>query len=175
MMAAKQGEKETFDYINAYEKAAMDVVSACGSREAANRMLDEIHGHYEKTDIQLKKLEKDHGAGSAKFEQEKALLLKEANRQVHVSIERYAPQTKDHVKEIILGVSLAASAVFMPAIYPASLLLTASGIAAVGGSSYISYNLLRKWKVLVGKTKMAGMVGVLNPKHVKLGGFLKKK
>lgn len=175
MIKNRQNEEKTFDYIGAYEQAIRDIVDSCGSREAANKMLDDIYKHYEKTEAALKKLEKAYGKGSEKFEMEKALVLERARLELNSTVERHAPHTKEHMKEIILGASLAISAIVMPVIYPASLLLTASSIVAIGGSYYISFNVLRRWKASAGKSKIAGMLGVVKPRRSRITALLDRK
>ena len=174
MQKAKETEEKTFDYVGAYEHAIKDIIETCGSREAANRMLDDIYKHYEKTDASLKKMEKAYGKGTERFEVEKTLLLEKARTELNQSVEKHAPSTKEHIKEIILGASLAIAAIAMPALYPASLLLTASSIIAIGGSYYVSFNVLRRWKALAGKSRITDLLGVVKPKRLKLAALQEK-
>ena len=175
MMKNKQSQEKTFDYIGAYEQAIADIITTCGSREAANKMLDEIYKHYEKTDAAIRKLAKECGRDTQRFETEKALLLQKARHDLDATVEAHAPHTKEHMKEIILGASLAIAAIVMPVVYPASLLLTASSVMAIGSSYYIGFNNLSRWKALAGKSKISSLLGVIRPRRVKLEGIMKKK
>lgn len=167
MAGTDSPEKETYDYIGAYEKAIRDVVKASGSRDAANRMLDDLHDHYEKTGVELKRIKRIYGDRPETHETKKAALLTDARFEVNQIIERHVPRITDHVKELIIGTSLAATATMLPATYAISTLAVATGIITIGSSYYIGFNLIRKWKALAGKHKIASYAGVMSPRHVK--------
>ena len=174
MQKLEEIKEKTFDYIGAYEQAIKEIVKTCGSRESANKMLDDIYKHYERTDAALKKLERECGKDTEKFEMKKVELLEKAKYELNMNVEKHAPQTKERTKEIILGASLAVAAVVMPVVYPASLLLTASSMVAIGSSYYISFNVLRRWKALAGKAKIRSLLGTIKPRRVKLEAVAKK-
>jgi hypothetical protein len=169
----KENEKREFDYIGAYEKALKDVVSACGSRETANKLMTELERQYETTEKELEKLDKN----TPEYDSMKNIVLGRARESIHSIIEKYLPHTSDHMKELILGASLAISAVLLPAAATASLLMTASSIVAIGGSYYIGFKLLSNWKTMTSKNTIARMTGKVSHKSVKGLGIklLKKK
>ncbi|HIH19574.1 TPA: hypothetical protein HA225_06420 [Candidatus Micrarchaeota archaeon] len=155
-----------FDYVSAYEGAIREVVKSCGSHESANQLLDELHSHYEKTGLELKRIKKIYGDRPAVHEEKKNSLLSGAKSEVNQIIEKHAPHVSDHVRELILGTSLVATATMMPAAYGASALAAAIKIIAIGGSYYVGFGLMRKWRALAGKHKVASYAGVMSPKHV---------
>ena len=128
--------KKAFDYVGAYEKAIRDVVKASGSRDAANRMLDDLHDHYEKTGGELKRIKRIYGDRPEAHETKKAALLTDARFEVNQIIERHVPHISDHIKELIIGTSLAATATMLPATYAVSALAVATGIITIGSSYY---------------------------------------
>ncbi|VVC01680.1 Uncharacterised protein [uncultured archaeon] len=156
----------TFDYVGAYEAAIKEVVKACGSREAANRMLDELHAHYEKTGAELKRIKRIYGDRPELHSQKKAALLADARFEVHRIIEQHAPHTSYRVHEVFLGTSLATAATILPAALAASTFSTAAAIAAIGSSYYIGFRLLRRWKALAGRHRVAAYAGMASPRHV---------
>jgi len=166
MPILKNAEGAAFDYVSAYEKAMRDVVQACGSREAANEMLDELHDHYEKTGVELRRLKRLYGDKPEAHAAKKAALLARARQEVNEIIEKHAPHTGDHVKELILGTSLAATAILLPVSYAVSTLAVATSIVAIGSSYYIGFKLLNNWKAISGKERIASMAGRVGPKHI---------
>src|SRR3989338_1966204 len=101
-------ESKVFDYIGAYEKAIRDLIAACGSKEAANVMLDELHQHYESTYSRLQQLDRELGEAHPMHPVRKRAILARANGEVHGIIERHVPHTSDNIRELIIGASLAA-------------------------------------------------------------------
>jgi len=157
------------DYVAAYEKAMQDVVSACGSRSAANEMLDDLRNHYEETERKLGEIDRKHGkdAEAGKKEKEKTLTI--AKYHVHTIVDKYVPNASWHLEELIMGASLAVTATLIPTTHAASMLAAATGMVAIGGSYYIGFKLLRNWKAISGKHKLADAVGRGLPKFKLIG------
>lgn len=153
------------DYVAAYERAIQDVVAACGSKDNANKMLEELHEYYESTDRKLKIAEKRSGGSGTAAAKEKERVLETAKYDVHRIVEKYVPNASWHLEELIMGSSLAITATLIPAAQAASLLVTATSIAAIVGSYYIGFKLLKNWKVIAGKHRLANAVGRSLPKY----------
>ena len=149
------------DYVEIYEKAIQDVVAACGSKEAANRMLGELHEEYQTTDRKLKEIERKSGGEERRKEKERT--LETAKYAVHQIVEKYVPNASWHLEELIMGASLAITATLLP-VQAAGALVAATGIVAIGGSYYIGFKLLRNWNVIAGKHRLADAVGKSLPK-----------
>ncbi|MEM4633698.1 MAG: hypothetical protein QW275_00930 [Candidatus Anstonellaceae archaeon] len=156
------------DYVKEYEKAISEVVKACGSEKQANELLDQLHHQYEKMGLELQKLEKKYGAGTKEYEKEKNKIIDRGKAEVHSIIERHVPHVSWHLEELIIGTSLAVTAAFLPAARAAYALIAATSLIAIGGSYYIGFKLLRNWKVIAGKHKVADLSHKVGPKHVKL-------
>ncbi|MCX8197691.1 MAG: hypothetical protein N3F07_00640 [Candidatus Micrarchaeota archaeon] len=154
------------DYVKEYEKAIHEVVKACGSQESASKMLDELHRQYEKVGAELKKLEKEHKAGSASYERERRRILERGKYEVHKIIEKHVPHVSWHLEELIIGTSLAVTAAVLPAARAAHALIAATSIIAIGSSYYIGFKLLRNWKAIAGKHKIADLSHIVGPKHI---------
>ena len=152
------------DYVEVYEKAMQDVVSACGSKDTANRMLDELHGSYQSTERKLRDIEKKHGSDGEAYAKEKDRALQLAKYNVHRIVEKYVPNASWHLEELIMGASLAVTATLLPSAQAAGTLIAATGIVAIGGSYYIGFKLLRNWKAIAGKQRLADFVGRGLPK-----------
>ncbi|MFA6489666.1 MAG: hypothetical protein WCT52_03195 [Candidatus Micrarchaeia archaeon] len=152
------------DYVEVYEKAMQDVVAACGSKEIANSMLDELHGYYQTTERRLKDIEKKHGNRGEIYIKEKERALETAKYDVHRIVDKYVPNASWHLEELIMGASLAVTATLLPSAQAAGTLIAATGIVAIGGSYYIGFKLLRNWKAIAGKHRLAGFVGRNLPK-----------
>ena len=160
MQEAMLGNKPVqADFVSAYEKAMYDVVAACGSRSAANRMIGELQRHYEGTALELK------GAGGSKVKQD--IILRTAKAEANRIIEKYAPNTGSHFHELVISYSFGAIMLTVPFIAAASLLTVATGIIAVGSTYFISAKILGNWKSMVAKRRMSDLSGVVSPKHVK--------
>lgn len=140
-----------FDYIGMYNEAIEKVIEACGSKEAANRMLGEIEKLYERTAEELAK---------ARDENKKVQILQGARAKIGDVIRKYAPGASEHTMEIILGASLAISALVIPT-FGASLLAVISTLAAIGSSYYISFKILRNWGAIAGKARITSLVGLI--------------
>ncbi len=165
MQKAKMFEGASFDYVGAYENAIRELVQSCGSRSAANKLLDELHEHYERTDLALKKLRRET-TDSKEHAAKKIVLLEKAKHDVSMIIEKHVPHTSDHVKELIMGASLAVTAALLPMTHGFSTVVAATSVIAIGGSYYIGFKLLRNWKAIAGKHTVSQMAGVVGPKHV---------
>ena len=152
------------DYVEVYEKAMQDVVSACGSKDTANKMLDELHDYYQTTERKLKEIEKKHGSEGEEYRKEKDRALETAKYNVHKIVEKYVPNASWHLEELIMGASLAITATLLPTSQAAGTLVAATGIVAIGGSYYIGFKLLKNWKAIAGKHTLAGFVGRALPK-----------
>jgi hypothetical protein len=166
-------QSSSSEYLEAYERAMKDVVSSCGPA-SANKMLKEIEDVYMRTDASLKRLRTD----APEYETQKNILLGKAREEVHSVVEKYAPNTSDHIKELILGTSLAISATLLPVAAAASALLTATSIIAIGSSYYIGFKILKNWKAISGKNTLAGLAGKVpskSVKSIKIGRITKKK
>lgn len=161
-------ETPSTDYVAAYEKAIRDVVQACGSRQAANQMLTELHVHYVQTGEHLRRLRREYGSDPEAHAARKAALLARAKEEVHEIIGRHLPHTSDHMKELVMGASLAITATMLPVAYAASTLAVATSIVAIGSSYYIGFKLLRNWKAISGKHRVASLAGRVGPRHVGL-------
>ena len=132
-------ESKSVDYIGAYEQALRDVEQACGSRETANLLIYDLQNNYKKTEKELDGVEKLRSKDPEKYVAEKATLLARARGEVNGIIERHVPHISDHVRELIIGTSLAAIAVTLPAAF--TTLAVATSVAAIGGSYYIGFKL----------------------------------
>lgn len=153
------------DYVAAYERAIRDVVAACGNKDAANKMLDELHDYYEATDRKLKAAEKGRDGGGDAYAKEKERVLETAKYDVHRIVEKYVPNANWHLEELIMGASLAVTATLAPTAQAASLLVTATSVAAIVGSYYIGFKLLKNWKVIAGKHRLGNLAGRNLPKY----------
>jgi hypothetical protein len=171
---ARPLEKEVFDYIGAYEKAIREVIAACGSREAANRLLNDLHEHYQRTDLELRRIKRVHGGSPEILAAKKEQVLASARHEVGRIIEKHVPHTSDHVKELIIGTSLAVTAIMLPVSYAVSTLAVATGIVSIAGSYYIGFKLIRNWKAISGKEGVAHAAGRLSPRHVGAQGKISK-
>lgn len=152
------------DYVEVYEKAMQDVIAACGSKDTANEMLDELHEYYQTTERKLKDIEKKQGKGGEGYLKEKERALETAKYEVHRIVEKHVPNASWHLEELIMGASLAVTATLLPSSQAAGTLIAATGIVAIGGSYYIGFKLLRNWKAIAGKHRLAGFVGRSLPK-----------
>ncbi len=168
MPEMKEAQQQTHapDYIGIYEKAIKDLVRECGSREAANRMLDDLQKHYETTDRQLKELHKRDWTNPEAHAVEKARLIEIARHEVSTIVEKHVPHTADHVKELIVAASLATIALLLPTTYAVSTLSVATGLISIGSSYYIGFKMLKNWKAIAGKERVSRLAGVASPKHV---------
>ncbi|MCX8194577.1 MAG: hypothetical protein N3G22_00500 [Candidatus Micrarchaeota archaeon] len=153
---------ELKDYLDTYEKALKDVISACGSREAASQMLSEIEGVYEAAGKEIRKLDALYAKNPEMHAAKKAAVLSRRREEVERIIEKYAPHTSGYVKELILATSLATTALMLPLSYALSALAVATGVVAIGSSYYISFRLLKNWRAIAGKEKIASMVGKIS-------------
>ena len=167
MQQTKPAQAVSQDYVDTYEQAIHEVISACGSKQAANKLLDELHAHYEKTDAELKALRRELPDGQ-EYNNRKEALLSRANHEVRQIIEKRLPHIGSHVEELIIGTSLAVTAAMMPVAKAAAMLVAATSIVAIGSSYYIGFKLLRNWKAISGKERMAGLAGIVGPKHINL-------
>jgi len=147
------------DFVSAYEKAMQEVIAGCGSRQAANSMIGELQGHYEKTASDLKK------AGSS--EQARGEILLAAKMGANRIIEKYAPNTGSHFHELVISYSFGAIMLTIPIIAAASLLTVATGILAAGSAYFISAKILKDWKGMVARRKVSDLSGMVGPKHIK--------
>jgi|GEM_PF-1324982 len=163
-MVTSQSRREERDYVGAYERAIANVVSACGSREAANMMLSELQDHYTTTEKKLDAIDRMRARDPEKYVREKASMLANARAEVNLIIERHAPHLSDQMRELIIGASLAAMAVTLPAA-ALSTLSVATALAAIGGSYYIGFKMLRNWRAISGKAQVSRMAGLVGPKH----------
>ncbi|MCX8174691.1 MAG: hypothetical protein N3E51_00595 [Candidatus Micrarchaeota archaeon] len=163
MPVEKEFREAYFDYIGNYEKSINEIISACGSREAANRLLGELNRHYEKTDFELKRIKKEYWKEPEKHAAEKARVLAEARYEVAQIIERHVPHSADHVKELIIGASLAVAALMIPVTYAFSALSAAASVLSIGGSYYIGFKLLKNWKLIASKGHVSSMTERVPP------------
>lgn len=147
------------DFVSAYEKAMHDVVSGCGSRQAANSMIGELQVHYERTASELKK------AGNNT--QARDEILHFAKTEANGIIEKYAPNTGNHFHELVISYSFGAIMLTIPLVAAASILTVATGILAAGSAYFISAKILGNWKGMVARRKMSDLSGVVGPKHIK--------
>lgn len=176
MQQTKPAQAVSQDYVDTYEQAMHEVISACGSKQAANKLLDELHAHYEKTEDELERLRRE--LSGQEYKSRKEALLSRANHEVRQMIEKRLPHTSHHIEELIIGTSLAVTAAMMPAAKAAAMLVAATSIVAIGSSYYIGFKLLRNWKAISGKERMAGLAGIVGPKHInlpKIRSLIKKK
>ena len=132
--AMKSQDSSYVDYIGNYERVMRDVVVACGGREQANRMLGEMREEYEKMNVELKRLRRQHSKNAEKFATEKVRLLSAAQNDVTQIIQKYAPGSADRVRELVFGTSLAMSAMLVPVTYAVSALSVATSIVSVGSN-----------------------------------------
>ena len=132
--AMKEQDSSYVDYIGNYERVIQDVVTACGSREQANRMLGELREKYEQTNVELKRLRRLHSKDAEKFATEKVKLLSNAQNEVTQIIQKHAPGSADRVRELVFGTSLAMSAMLVPVTYAVSALSVATSIVSVGSN-----------------------------------------
>jgi hypothetical protein len=155
---AKKVEKPlSEDYLKEYENALQFLVKSCGSKENANRMIEELHVQYEKTTQKIEELKEKYPEGTAEYEKEKIRILEEGKYEIHKIIEKYIPHVSNHLEELIIGTSLAVAATFMPTVHLTSLFATITSILAIGGSYYIGFKTLKNWKLLVHKNKVADL------------------
>jgi len=177
-LAMKPVKNEQMDYVGVYERAIQDLVSACGSHESANRLLGELEGHYATVEQKLDEIEKIRKKDPETYVREKASLLARAKIEVNDIIDRNVPRVSDHVRELIIGTSLATAALTLP-LTGLSTLAVATAITAIGGSYYIGFKILRNWRAIAGREKVSSFAGVLSPKNVggpeKLNKWPKKK
>ncbi|VVC00905.1 Uncharacterised protein [uncultured archaeon] len=166
MPEMKSQHKAAFDYIGNYERAIKEVVRECGSREAANEMLEELHQHYEKTDAALKNAKKTMWKDPEALAKQKAVILSNARVEVAEIIEKHVPHSGEQVRDLILGTSLAIAAIMIPATYAFSTLTAAATILSVGGSYYLSFRLLKNWKATSSKGQVAEAAGRASPKSI---------
>jgi hypothetical protein len=157
------------DYIGMYEQALRDVVQACGSRETANLLIFDLQNNYRKTEKDLEGIEKLRSKDPEAYVKEKMSTLARAKHDVNHIIELHVPHLSDHVRELIIGTSLATLAITLPAAF--TTLAVATSVAAIGGSYYIGFKLLRDWRAMAGKEKVTRFAGVVGPKDV--GGAIK--
>jgi len=153
------GQQDRSDFVSTYEKAMREVISACGSRQAANSMIGELQGHYERTSSELKK------AGDNASAREE--LLRAAKAGASGIIEKYAPNTGNHFHELVISYSFGAIMLTIPLVASASLLTAVTGILAVGSTYFISAKILRNWKGMVARRQASDLSGVVGPKHIK--------
>lgn len=132
--AMKSQESSYVDYIGDYERGIQDVVTACGGREQANRMLGELREKYEQTNVELKRLRRQYSKNPEKFATEKVNLLSNAQKEVTQIIEKHAPQSAGRVRELVFGTSLAMSAMLVPVTYAVSALSVATSIVSIGSN-----------------------------------------
>jgi hypothetical protein len=147
------------DFVSAYEKAMQEVIAGCGSRQAANSMIGELQGHYERTASELKKAGGD--------EQARAGISRAAKIEANRIIEKYAPNTGNHFHELVISYSFGAIMLTIPMVAAASLLTVATGILAAGGAYFVSAKILRNWKGMVARRRVSDLSGVVGPKHIK--------
>lgn len=159
-------ESKAPDYIGMYEQSIRDIVRECGSREAANKMLDELQKHYEATDKKLKQIERENWKDPEKHAVEKARLIAIARHELSAIVDKHVPHTADHTKELIVGASLAAAALLIPATYAVSTLVIATSLVSIGSSYYIGFKMLKNWRAIAGKERISRLAGVAHPKHV---------
>ncbi|MEM2137951.1 MAG: hypothetical protein QW568_02590 [Candidatus Anstonellaceae archaeon] len=159
-------EAKVPDYIGMYEQSIRDIVRECGSREAANQMLDELEKHYEDTDRKLKQLDRADWKDPERHASEKARAIAIARHEVAQIIDKHVPHTADHMKELIVGASLAAAALLIPASYAVSTLVVATSLVSIGSSYYIGFKMLKNWKAIAGKERVSRLAGVAHPRHI---------
>lgn len=164
MQKSKPVQIPKTDYVAVYEKAMQDVVFACGSKEAANSMLDELHTYYQETERKVKEVEKKSGGDAESCRREKERVLETAKYGVHQIVEKHVPNASWHLEELIMGASLAVTATLLPSSQAAGTLIAATGIIAIGGSYYIGFKLLKNWNAIAGKHRLANFVGKGLPK-----------
>lgn len=176
-MQKTKSEKMREDYVIDYEKAILEVVKACGSEKDANKMLDELHYQYERTDLQLKKVDQEYEKGGQEYEKAREMILEKGKHEVHQIIEKHVPHVSGHLEELIMGTSLAVTASLLPAAHAASTLIAATSIIAIGSSYYIGFKLLRNWKAIAGKHRVAHLSHMMGPQHVNIPKYdsVKKK
>ena len=149
----------TADFVSAYEQAMREVVSGCGSRQAANSMIGELADHYERTASELGK------AGSSGRAREE--VLRSAKTGADRIIGKYAPNTGSHFHELVISYSFGAIMLTIPVVAAASILTVATGILAAGSAYFISARILGNWKGMVARRKVSDLSGVVGPKHIK--------
>ncbi|MFA6328078.1 MAG: hypothetical protein WCY41_01385 [Candidatus Micrarchaeia archaeon] len=147
------------DFAGAYEKAMHDVISACGSREAANSMIGELQSHYERVASELKK-----GDGNS---QKRESTLRAAKDEANKIIEKYAPNTGGQFHDLVISYSFGAIMLTIPLFAAASLLTVFTGIVAVGSTYFISAKILKNWNAMVAKRRISSLSGFVGPKSIK--------
>ncbi|MCX6770623.1 MAG: hypothetical protein NTX79_01065 [Candidatus Micrarchaeota archaeon] len=147
------------DFVGAYEKAMQEVISGCGSRQAANGMIGELQRHYERTAAELKK------AGESV--QARGEILSSAKMEANRIIEKYAPNTGNHFHELVISYSFGAIMLTIPLVAAASLLTVATGILAAGSAYFISAKILGNWKGMVARRRISDLSGVVGPKNIR--------
>jgi VIT1/CCC1 family predicted Fe2+/Mn2+ transporter len=150
---------QSADFISAYELAMQEVISGCGSRQAANKMIGELQRSYEGTSAELKKAIGNPAKQDA--------ILRAAKMETNKIIEKYAPNTSSHFHELVISYSFGAIMLTIPLIAAASLLTAATGIIAAGSTYFISAKILGNWKAMVAKRRVSEFSGVVGPKHIK--------
>ncbi len=164
-MKTAPSRKEVPDYIGMYEKALGDIVKECGSREQANRLLDELQKHYESTDKRLKALDREWWERPEEHAAQKAKLIAAAREEIAGIVDRHVPHISDSMKEMLMGVSLAVAALLIPATYAVSTLVVATSLVSIGGSYYIGFKMLRNWRAIAGKERISRLVGMASPRQ----------
>lgn len=178
VMKQTKSEHESPDYVNAYERAMRNLISACGSKETANKLLGELDAHYAAVEKRLDEVEKIRKKDPEEYVREKAAILAKARLDVNDIIDRNVPRVSEHVRELIIGTSLATAALTLP-LAGLSTLAVATAITAIGGSYYIGFKILRNWRAIAGRERVSSLAGIVGPKSVgslaKMGKWSKKK